>query len=193
MVMVSELMNEARQPRDAVITIDWEFLPGSLARTASVQAVRPIWLDIDGACGAYQAEASEVPVPAGGERIPFRLTMSPAWTSTVAGEVVLGVPHLHDGGVVLETTRNGRVACRAEARYGEDPGFVSPDGGEMPGMDMRTSHISSVDQCRGLGRTEVGDTWSVTASYDMAAHEGMVGEDGKPSPIMGLSVVYVVP
>jgi len=180
-------MNEAEEAREVVVTIDWEYVPGT---AQGFQSTVPVWIDVDGVCGSF-TNGSEVAVP---DSPVFDLSMEPSWTTNVAGEVVLIMPHLHDGGVVLDIAKNDKSVCSRTAQYGESPGFISPmmQGMQMDmGMDMDMLHISSMETCTGVGRTEVGDKWSIKAAYNMTQHPGMIGEDMKRAPVMGLAIMFI--
>ena len=204
-VLVHELMNMVPDPRAAVVTLEWEYITAASAAAAGGFApVRAAFLDIDGACGSF-TDTSDVDVPAG--MTVFKLSMEPAWTAaaSAAGRIVTTFGHVHDGGVLLETTRNGRVVCATVPVYGGSPGFVDPPpapaaGGEeehhhMPGMDMGyrgggLAHVSSMQPCEGLGRIEAGDVWSVVATYNLTARPAMVDHHGETVPIMGIVGLY---
>ena len=209
--MTTDIMNDVEQPREAVIIIEWEYVPAA----AKFTALRPIWVDIDGNCGSF-TNYSNVPVP---NPVAFNITMGSPWIANFSGEVHAVYNHLHDGGIILDISRNDKLVCHGTAGYGERPGYVAPkkehghghehehehehehgggdDHDHMEGMDMGPeliSHISSISNCtEGLGRTEVGDKWSVTAHYDLVAHPPMMESDDEPSPIMGIAVVFVAP
>ncbi len=184
-------MNQGDTPRPGVVTIEWEYVPGSLV---DFQAARPVWLDIDGVCGSW-TNVSAVAVP---DRDVFDIAMQPAWAASFAGDVVHVTNHLHDGGARLEVLKNGHVVCNGVAGYGEAPGYVGtmmmPDGGDMDmggaAMgDMSMDYISSLSSCASLGKTAVGDKWSVRAYYNRTVHPGMT-EAGKPAPIMGIAIMF---
>ncbi len=212
-------MNETEDPREAVVTIEWEYVAASSSSNASAPGgggggfgpATPVWLDIDGACGSFTT-ASEVAVPDG--TAVFSVAMQPAWTSAggaAGGDVLAILNHLHDGGVDLQVTRNGTAVCSGAARYGESPGYIDPmpAGGGGDGMEMTMAgsmdgtgtaameggamaHISSMGYCTaGLGRTGAGDQWAVTAHYNLTAHPAMLQANGKPVPIMGIAVLFV--
>ncbi len=182
-----ELMNDADQERDAVLTMDWEWIP---AKIPGFKPVTTVWLDVAGVCDSSKIPSSEVTIPDGAK--VFNLTMVPNWTSTLAGEIILMGSHIHDGGVDGLIYKNGHVICRSVAGYGETPQFISPMG-DMAGMeDMDMVHISSMTTCEGSLRTEIGDVWSTIASYNLTAHPPMLESATKLAPVMGISLVYIV-
>ena len=163
------------KPRDAYMTMTFEFIRGSPAGFAHVE---PLWFDIGGCVD------SKLPAKPDAH---FDYT-SPVWTSGgVSGRVTFVAGHLHDGGTRLEVVRNGEVACVSVAEYGCEGGEV---GKEMEmGMGM---HISSMSTCQNAGRVELGDEWTVKAHYDTKLHAPMVNMDGSLEPIMGIALLYVV-
>ncbi|KAM7188609.1 hypothetical protein V8F20_010496 [Naviculisporaceae sp. PSN 640] len=197
----TELMNELPQARDAIVVIDWEFVPLSSSATtaAEFKHATPLWLDIDGACSL---RGSEVPVPT--DKKIFSMSMSPPWKATFAADTILWVmAHIHDGGENLVVTRNGVEVCDAVAGYGESEGYVSmvlhehvagAGGGHMGKRHTtRTPHVSSLSSCSPVGKekVQVGDEWSVVANYNLEKYAATSEGDGL-APIMGISMVYVV-
>jgi len=193
-------MNMVPDPRAAVVTLEWEFLPAAKAAAAGgFRAVRAAFLDIDGACGSF-TDTSDVDVPEG--MTVFKLSMEPAWTAAVAGAIVTTFTHVHDGGVLLETLRNGRVVCSTVPVYGGEPGFVDPPPpppaagehhhGDAGGAYGGLAHVSGMAPCEALGRIEVGDVWSVVATYNFTARPAMVDHHGQPVPIMGITGLFFV-
>lgn len=197
-------MNLAPQPREAVVVIDWEFVPISSA-PADFKHATPLWLDIDGACSL---RASQVPVPDNGATKIFSLSMTPPWKATFAADTILWVmSHIHDGGENLLVTRNGVTVCDSVAGYGESEGYISTyvhEHGTSAGASTggghtskrhttRTPHVSSLSPCSPLGKekVQVGDEWSVRANYNLNKYTA-TSEGDELAPIMGISMVYVV-
>lgn len=172
--MTTELMNELKDPRDAYVTITYEYIPN---RPSNFSTVTSVWLDV-GECNG-----SEVPVPE--DRTSFELQMAP-WRSTLKGRILMILSHLHDGGVHLDVIKDDEPICRSTATYGNPADCER----KTRGMDM--SHISYISGCYDVGRTYEGEDWTVNAHYDLAAHEPMLDKDGKPDGVMGIAVVYVI-
>lgn len=171
--MLTELMNEHQHAQSAFVSITYEYIPG---HPSDFQNVIPIWLDIGGCKG------SEVPVP--DDETAFEFT-SPSWNASVSGRVTEILSHVHDGGVGIETLRDGKVVCKARLGYGESPGFVE-DG------DMGMEHISSIASCYSPGHMRVGEEWTVKAEYDLERHMPMGDGMGGLEPVMGIAMIYVV-
>ena len=198
----AEIMNDKPETRDAALVVDWEFVPN----TPGFKQATPLWLDIDGACGA---RGSQVPVPDNGAAKVFSLAMTPPWKATISADILMIGSHLHDGGESLQVTKNGATVCDSVAKYGESEGYVSttihehgllaavPGSGvskdkRAPAHTIKTPHLSSMSLCEPLGlKVQPGDEWSVRANYNLTNHKGMAEGSGL-APIMGIGVVYVV-
>jgi hypothetical protein len=195
MVMLMELMNELPMSRKAVMTVDYEFIPGM---PEDFEVLDTVWLDVGGCLD------SEVP-PTSNTTSEYMMT--PAWKATKDG-VVLGLgSHLHDGGTHLAITKNGQQLCDNVATYGGSKAYIGQN--IMPGMNMSNTtgmkgmpdmpipmtHISNIDSCYlpKNGEFKAGDEFNIQAYYDMTKHMGMLEGDGRISPIMGISVMYVMP
>jgi hypothetical protein len=182
-------MNMVDTPRDAYLTMTFEYIPGMPAGFSKVQS---LWFDIGG------CRTSSLPAK---PDTHFDYT-SPSWTSDISGRVTFVAGHLHDGGTRLEVVRNERLVCDAVAEYGHEmmKGEKMPRRHEhehehehegMPGMNMSSTHISRMSTCENAGKIEKGDQWTVTAHYNTAMHEPMTNGDGSLEPIMGIALVYV--
>lgn len=191
---ITELMNEAPEARDAYLVLEVEFLPLS---TPDFRPATPLYLDVAGLCTDGAVAVPEEPV----------FNRSIEWTVGYPGEILSVFGHLHDGGTTLEVGLDGEVTCEHVARYGESDEFIThadmfddpenEDGHEEPseGHDhssQNQTHISSITHCEDLGRFGAGAVFSLTAYYDMGAHEPMAGHHGGLEPVMGISLVYVL-
>jgi hypothetical protein len=199
-------MNMVDDPRDAVLTMTWEYIPSV---PSGFDKVKPLWLDIGGCNGS-----SDQPAKA---NQAFQYTDPTPWKSNFTGRITWMGGHLHDGGVHLTVNKNNKLLCDCIATYGQNPAYV--DGGStttmassMAGMSMGTStsmpqststgmagmnmgsdtvHISSISSCSNAGTIAIGDTLSVTAYYNSSKYSLMTNTDGSLAPIMGISIVYV--
>ena len=193
-------MNMVPEPRAAVVTLEWEYISAANANAAGgFKPVRAAFLDIDGACGSF-TDTSDVDAPEG--MTVFKLSMEETWNATMAGDVLTTFTHVHDGGVLLETTRNGKVVCATVPVYGGDPAFIDPlppgtthDHGhdaDGTGYAKGLAHVSHMPDCDDLTRIEVGDQWSVVATYNFTERPPMMDHHGNPVPIMGITGLYFV-
>ena len=87
---------------------------------------------------------------------------SPAYTATTSGTIYNAQGHLHDGGVDVQLSVNGKVMCNSQAHYGGDKGTTSV-GGE------KWETIQSYDRC-GAIEVNKGDQIVVESTYDLAKH-----------------------
>jgi hypothetical protein len=169
-----ELMNEVKETRDAILTLDWGYITGA---PADFHPLSIVWLDVDGANGCDEDVKDPLPPK---DTMKFSLEMSNPWTMATSGQVILTGGHLHDGGVDLQVIRNGETVCDSAAEYGESPGYV----------DAKMMHISSMSTCSNL-MVEQGDEWWVRANYDVEKYSLMM-EGPTPAPVMGISILYIV-
>lgn len=177
-------------PRDAILTITYEFIP---TVPAGFNKVQPLWLDIGG------CNSSELPAQAD---TTFQYS-SPVWTNNLTGRVTWIGGHLHDGGTHLAAMKNQDVFCDFEAEYGQNPDYIDsfPMNMSMSGMSgmsgtnmnmsMNTMHVSSMSFCENKGSIAQGDKLSVTAFYNTTQYTPMTDTDGSLAPIMGISILYV--
>ncbi|KAB5543063.1 hypothetical protein GE09DRAFT_237012 [Coniochaeta sp. 2T2.1] len=170
-----ELMNEVPQPRDAILTIELQYLP---TVPLGFKPLTPIWLDIDDEFGCGE-RGSELPPPDDTETFSFGMDDHHPWTVPFDGTVVLVGGHIHDGGLNLEFRRDGEVVCDSVARYGESEGYV----------DGRMAHISSMGTCTGI-EVRRGERWTVRANYDFGRWMPMM-EGERVASVMGIGLLYV--
>lgn len=53
-------------------------------------------------------------------------------------------------------------------------------------------HISNMSLCDKVGDVKAGEAWTLQATYDLEEHKPMLEQDGKLSPVMGISMLYVM-
>jgi len=100
--LLVDLMNHAAASKTVYIKVTYTYRPS----WESVQAVRPVWLDID------QCGDSEYSIPAGFSDTHWN------WSVNVPGKVVAMIGHLHGHGVAIEATnesRGGVSICKSIA------------------------------------------------------------------------------
>lgn len=172
-------MNTEMVNQTAIVTITYEYLPGS---PSSFHKVTPIWLDITG-CGDSEEPAKN--------NTAFQYT-SPVWTANATGRVTAAIGHIHDGGVNLDITKNNSTFCDCVAAYGQNSGYIDSSGMSMSGMPMANmgTHISSLSECS-TGQVNLGDSLAVTAFYNTTEYMPMTNTDGSLAPIMGIALLYL--
>jgi hypothetical protein len=99
--MITELMNMAMEPREAFLTMTYEYIP---TVPKDISKVKSYWLDIGG-CGSSSFPALE--------KGTFEYS-SPGWTSSTTGGITLAISHLHDGGTNTGILKNGKVICDSD-------------------------------------------------------------------------------
>ncbi|KAF2105087.1 hypothetical protein NA57DRAFT_51866 [Rhizodiscina lignyota] len=176
-VVTLELMNQMAEAREAVLTVEYEFIPSPIPK--SFKHAKSIWLDIGGYCGN-----SEASVP--NDTSTFDFNMQPGWKVPDGWEenllVFLG-GHLHDGGTHLEAMKSGGIFCDSAATYGANDDFIDGTGEKM-------AHISNMSLCHKATTLKAGDELSVKAYYDKTAHPMMVDADASLEPVMGIAILY---
>jgi hypothetical protein len=159
---IAELMNMVDYPRDAVLTVTWEYIPSV---PAGFDKTKALWLNIGGCYGD-----SEQPAKA---NQAFQYTDPIPWTSNLAGRITHMVGHLHDGGVHLTITKNNKTICDSVATYGQDPAYI--DGGstskatDTSGMSM----MSSMDMS--ASSMEMGTAKASSTGMPQTSNPGMAG------------------
>jgi len=172
---IVDLMNMNMEDKKVYMTITYEYQKGT---PKGYKAVRPIWLDID-QCGLSDVSATN--------NKAYTKTARP-WRSTFSGQPVLMGGHLHDGGTKLEITQNGKIVCESTASYGATSRYIG-------GADHQ-KHISGMKRCGNdpdtpLAPLKVGDVIGLKAHYDYTVHKGMNKDNGKPSDVMGIGIIWV--
>jgi hypothetical protein len=185
--MTLELMNETPDPRPAVLTIEFEYMP---SKPSGFSAMDSWWLDVAGPC-----EDSDMAVPSNETAFNFSST---GWKAPYSGSIVLMGGHLHDGGELLEITQNGKSICDFKPTYGATPGYIDMmpmNMSSMPnmpaGMPMSMTHVSNISICTNVGNFNAGDGFGIQANYNITDHAPMLGSDNTIEPVMGISIIYV--
>ena len=166
------LKNEVNKQQEVVFSIEWEFVPG---RPAGWQDVKGIWMDV-APCSAMM---SDIEPPAGKSK--FTLT-GPSWTSTVDGTLLNTVGHMHDGGLEVQITVNGKSVCSSKAEYNTSPDYIS---------DPKSKHISRYTPCIAIGDIKKGDKLALSAGYDFDTYPPLYDKVGQKSHVMGIAMLFV--
>ena len=180
--MILELMlkNELDTPKDVVYTIEWEFLPG---RPDGWGDVRGIWVDV-APCSAVMSDTDP---PKGKQK--FQIA-GDDWVSTINGRLLNTVGHMHDGGIQVQITNNGKAICTSKAIYDGSPEYIpSPEAVSRGAAKM--SHISKYTPCIDIGELKKGDKIGIAADYDFDKWAPIRNKVGADSDVMGLAMVFV--
>jgi hypothetical protein len=157
-----ELMNMVDFPRDAVLTVTWEYIP---SLPAGFDKVKVLWLNIGGCI-----DSSEQPAK---PNQAFQYTDPMPWTSNFTGRITYMEGHLHDGGVHLTVNKNNKTICDAVATYGQDPAYI--DGGSMSmTTDMSKMGMSSSMDMSGSSM-DMSTAKASSTGMPQTANPGMAG------------------
>jgi hypothetical protein len=157
--LLVELMNHSSV--DQTVYLEMTFKYRSLFDSA-VKPVRPLWLDID-LCGD-----SEYSIPGAPANTEFTTTRD--WTSTISGDVVGMIGHVHAWGVKVSTTnvsKRGQTICTSWAHKDE------------------MQEVMAMDVCTGtpLARIRQGNILRLHSVYEL---NGIPRDD-----VMGIMLGYV--
>ncbi|KAK0752757.1 hypothetical protein B0T18DRAFT_314162 [Schizothecium vesticola] len=183
-----DVMNSATTPQSVHLVVEWEFLP---AVHPAFDIVVPVWLDVKGNC--LNQSTGILPT----DKVFTAKGPAAGWTSKVAGDLVLMVPHIHDGSTKQDVFLDGRLVCTNVPAYGETAEFVTHRAAGGGGHDHggaeggHVYHVSSVSQCEAVGKVVPGSRFTIQSAYDMVLHEGSLDHHGEPEPIMAIEFLYI--
>jgi len=181
-MLMIDLMTEDTKPKNLTLEITYETVPKTLSGYA---AAKMYWLTIG--------------EPAAKKGVYTFNTM--AQTSSVSGNLLYAIGHMHDGGTHMDLKVNNRVVCKSVMHYGQRAGY---GGGGMEGMSHKLKkrqhahgsgpgkHISDPGACTDFGTVRTGERLSATAYYDANQH-GLMQHNGKAEKLMGNMRVYIGP
>jgi hypothetical protein len=180
-------MNLLPQVQTVNLVIEWEFLEGT---PANFDIVFPVWLDVKGNC------LNETRFTAPTEKV-FTAKGGAGWTSKVTADLLLMVPHIHDGNTKQEIYLNGQLACTSVPAYGETSDFIThvdPEDGH--GHDHGASgehiyHVSSISQCANVAKVVPGSQFTIASWYDFEKHVAQKDHHGELEPIMAIEFLYL--
>jgi hypothetical protein len=175
-----ELMNQNMEDKNVYLTITYDVVDGHPFK----DDLKCVWFDI------RQCGSSEVNPPKGQNKF----TVDYSWKSTINGQVIGSIGHLHDGGENITLTVDGKNTCNNLARYGTKPEYVQKTAmGHHSGGAL--THISELPACYGsqfpLKEMKAGQNWTIAANYDFNQNMGMKHEDGDWDSVMGIGIMYV--
>lgn len=184
---IVDLMNMNMKDEIVYVTMTYDFFDGPMQDGWT--DLQPVWLDAD------QCGMSDIHPPK--NKGAFTISSKP-WTPNVEGEVIGIGTHLHDGGTTLQiVVDNSTEACHSVAKYGETPEYIyKMPASRMHGPDVKIAekHISSMSTCYfnevGVKKIDKKQSWVLKAEYNYDEHSGN-WEDGEPSEIMAISIVFV--
>jgi len=115
---------------------------------------------------------------AGGAAAPMAGMEGMEGSGPAAAPVVPAAPIAAAAPATASTTGCKQRKARAVAKRHEDP---------MDGMP----HISQMKSCSMLGAIKAGDTLHIDANYDLDKYMPMTTKSDKPSPVMGIAIMFV--
>ena len=102
--------------------------------------------------------------------------------------------HEHEHG---QEPGEGKVVEGEQTQKNDKRQHGHDEGEEHGGHDHSTGehlpHISSMSYCGDVGVLKAGDKLSITSFYDMNTHAAMPGHHGGLEPVMGITVLFVLP
>ncbi|KAK4211008.1 hypothetical protein QBC37DRAFT_447197 [Rhypophila decipiens] len=204
-----DVMNMSDLPRSVYLVMEWEYIEGT---PSGFDVVWPVWLDARGNC--FETPLSKTGVT---EAPVFNSTMlEPGYTVPFDSDLLLLVPHIHDGNVAQDIFMDGKLICTSVPAYGETEAFVTHEGmygheheheEEEPAHEHgphrtrkrqdhdhessgHTYHVSSITQCANIGKVAKGSKFLLTSYYNMTEHKPMTGHDGKEEEIMAIEFLH---
>jgi hypothetical protein len=180
MSMVLELKNDATIPKNVYFTVTFEYIPG---KPAGYKPVKALWMDAQ-KCGA---PSSEIEPP---KNTKIFTLESDAWVSTVDGELLTTVGHMHDGATHLELFTNGQKVCESVAKYGGNKEYETTPEAAKLGVPVM-EHITRYGPCSNFGKIKKGDKISLKAHYDFVKNKPGLGNSGAPTGVMGIALTFI--
>ena len=220
--MTTDIMNDLEQPRNASVVVEWEYVPaaakfaalhpvwvdidgacGSFVNYSNVPVPNPVSFNISMATPWTANLSGEVHsvfnhLHDGGiildlYRNDKLVCHGTAGYGEGSGYMAPKKEHAHGGHEHMEHEHKRNSPDVVQHGPGDEHDHDGGEDDHQVGPEL-VAHISSISNCTSsLGRTDVGDKWSVTAHYDLVAHPPMMETEDEPSPIMGIAVVFVGP
>ncbi len=182
-----DIMNLSPQVQTVNLVIEWEFIEGT---PAGFDIVFPVWLDVKGNC------LNEGLGINGTDKI-FTAKGGAGWTSKITADLILMVPHIHDGNTKQEVYLDGQLACTSVPKYGESADFIThEEPGDGHGHDHGDQsehiyHVSSISQCVNVTKVVPGNRFTIESWYDFVQHVAQKDHHGELEPIMAIEFLYL--
>jgi len=171
-----DMVNYKDVPRAVYIEAVVDYLPGKQEGWLESQTgIINLGL-CDGGTGAFQA--NNVHAPTGVSK--FSLKAQKPVEITADGYIISATGHLHDGGIQMEVSVNGKLACVSKAEYG-GPGHtaIGPDGKEW-------TTIAETKPCPEALKVSKGDKIMLEAKFDFDQHPARQSAHGEEAEGMAL-------
>lgn len=161
--LIYDLMNMDMQPKTVYIEMTFKYVSG----TGGLEALRPVWLDID------QCGDSEYSIPAGTSDTHWD------WNVNVPGRIVAIGGHVHTEGhgVRIEATNQttGQSICNSVGAYGGAPDYV-----DMMGMPW----LSSMSRC-------IANPVATVASGNRVRIHSIYNSPEARNDVMGIMIAFI--
>lgn len=173
-LMLGDVVNYTPEPKTVYALNDLEYVDGRPPGT--LEAVTQLW-----SVGACDGNIGFVTPPLG--QTKFKLS-SRRIAIVEDGRFLAFRGHLHDGGVSLSATLNGRRICESRAVYGAGGNATEEKG------DGQMTTIDHMGYCMGPWPVRKGDVLELVAEYDLEMHPPRVQHGGGMAEEMALMSVF---
>lgn len=190
---IIDLANENVSDEVVYFTMIWDYLEGHTLK----HNARMVWHDIRN-CGSSEANTPKGKSELSSHKclisvnmtvlisISAKFDLQGTWKSTVDGEIVAILNHMHDGGTRTLLLQDGSLACESKTSYGSKQGYIT---------GINQTHISDLSICTGeslkLKEIKKGQEWIIKAEYDFDQHKGLKGENNDFDKVMGINYMYI--
>jgi hypothetical protein len=154
MVLLAEAINYSKEPSEIYVKMDYEYLP-------DIPSAPKEYYDV--ALGAINVSpCSDINLfPPGDKPMKYE---SPEWNIINDGYLLDIKPHLHDGGINVTVSVNGKASCTSQAIYGGEAGTT-----DIGGQKWET--ITAYESCLKPVEVKKGDKVKMIAWYDLTKHK----------------------
>ncbi|KAF2666845.1 hypothetical protein BT63DRAFT_457803 [Microthyrium microscopicum] len=152
MNLMSEVVNYDNAVKDIYVSLDYEYIP-------MPGKVEDGWYDTgNAALNVQPCGGLDLMFPPKDKAIKYT---SPPWDVIMPGYLLDIKPHLHDGGINVTLSVNGKVECVSSAVYGA--------GAEVKGEKWET--ITGYTPCNKAIEIKPGDKLAMDSTYDVTSHK----------------------
>ena len=154
MILLAEAINYNKAPSEVYVKMEYEYIPNLPSAPKD---------SYDVSLGAINVSpCSDINLfPPNDKAIKYE---SPEWNVVNNGYIMDIKPHLHDGGVNVTFSVNGKVACSSAAVYGGETGTTAING-------EKWETITAYEPCLKPVAVQKGDKVKMSAWYDLTKHK----------------------
>jgi hypothetical protein len=154
MVLLAEAINYNKISTEVYVKMEYEYIP-------NMSAAPKDYYDV-GLAAINVSPCSDINLfPPGDKPMKYE---SPEWNVINDGYFLDIKPHLHDGGVNVTFSVNGKIACTSQAIYGGEAGTADIDG-------QKWETITAYEPCLKPVEVKKGDKVKMVAWYDLTKHK----------------------